>query len=182
MMVAVAPREPSELVDRGQLQRHHEGVAQIGVAPVTLFDHLDDQERFAEHMRRPSAMMGGGRMTYQFDAGRGRSVGSHIRMGGAAFGIALFVDEIVTLREPPLRKIWRTTGAPRLLVIGQYEMGFECLPQGPGTRLRVWIDYDLPASFIGKLFGSVLATFYARWCVQRILKDAVHFVRQANGK
>ena len=47
-------------------------------------NQLDDQERLAAHMNKPSMMMMGGRMFYEFDAGGGRSVGSIIRMGGTS--------------------------------------------------------------------------------------------------
>jgi hypothetical protein len=171
-MTAAIPHRPGKSAARRAFPRRHEGVTYIAAAPAAVFDRLDDQERLAGHMRKPSAMMGGGRMTYEFDEGRGRRTGSHIRMGGSAFGISLFVDEVVTCREPPFRKAWRTTGFPRLLIIGQYEMGFECQPDGAGTHLRVWIDYGLPDSFGGKLLGIALAFFYARWCVSRMLEDA----------
>src|SRR5512143_2202136 len=107
------------------MTRHKEESAQVAVAPDRLFAHLDDHTRLAAHMSRPSLMMGGGRMTYDFDEARGRAVGSHIRMGGTAFGLKLFVDEVVTDRVPPSRKVWRTVANPRLIVIGHYEMGFE---------------------------------------------------------
>jgi hypothetical protein len=151
----------------------YEGTVDVSAAPADVFDLLDDQERLAAHMRKPSAMMGGGRMTYAFDEGRGRRVGSHIRMGGSAFGLTLDVDEVVTVREPPTRKIWRTVGAPRLLIIGAYQMGFHCQLDGGGARLRVWIEYNLPRSFAGRLLGLLFAPAYARWCVRRMLTDAV---------
>lgn len=143
--------------------------------PRSVFERLDDQTRLAAHMGRPSAMMGGGRMTYEFDALRGQAVGSHIRMGGEAFGLKLFVDEVVTIRDPPRRKVWRTTGAPKLLIIGGYEMGFEITDDAAGSRLRVWIDYALPAGGWAKRLPA-LADVYARWCVRRMVSDAVqHF-------
>ena len=153
-------------------QRHYEGLVHVDAAPTAVFDRLDDQERLASHMGKPSAMMAGGRMTYAFDEGRGRRVGSHIHMGGSVFGLKLDVDEVVTVREPPRRKIWRTVGPPRLLIIGPYEMGFSCAPDGEGTQLKVWIDYDLPRSLAGWLLGLLLAASYARWCVDRMLEDA----------
>lgn len=151
---------------------HSEAGAHIAASPSALFAHLDDQTRLAQHMSRSSAMMGGGRMTYEFDEQRGQAVGSHIRMGGEAFGLKLFVDEVVVEREPPWRKLWRTVGQPQLVVIGGYEMGFEIVPATAGTRLRVWIDYSLPDSGLGRR-ASILARFYARWCVRRMVADAV---------
>jgi len=69
-----------------------------------------------------------------------------------------------------------TTGAPKLLAIGHYRMGFELSPQGNGSMLRVFIEYALPemapARWLGRLFGKR----YARWCTQRMVDDAVrHF-------
>lgn len=125
-------------------------------------------------------MMGGGRMSYEFDAGRGQAVGAHIRMGGSAFGIPVFVDEVVTERAPPVRKVWRTEGPVRLLVVGGYAMGFDVVPDAGGARLRVWIDYDLPR---GRLAGiaAPLAALYARWCVSRIAGDAVRHFASTGG-
>jgi hypothetical protein len=92
-------------------------------------------------------------------------------MGGVAFGLEVFVDEVVTEREPPHRKVWRTTGAPRLLVIDGYEMGFEITPEAIGSRLRVWIDYQPSARGLGH-WAPQLGDLYANWCVERIADDA----------
>ena len=156
---------------------HRDATAFVPVPARSVFERLDDQTRLAEHMGRPSAMMGGGRMTYEFDALGGQAVGAHIRMGGEAFGLGLFVDEVVTVRNPPGRKVWRTTGEPRLIIIGAYEMGFEITDEGPGSHLRVWIDYALPSHGWAKRIPA-LADVYARWCVRRMVSDAVqHFSR-----
>ena len=154
------------------MTRHKEASVEVAVTPERLFAHLDDQTRLAAHMSRPSLMMGGGRMTYDFDEARGQAVGSHIRMGGKAFGLKLFVDEVVTERVPPTRKVWRTVGNPTLIVIGHYEMGFEVAPAKGGAMLRVWVDYDLPPRGLGRMM-PVLADSYANWCVQRMARDAV---------
>ena len=154
------------------MRRHKEATAQVAATPEAVFDRLDDQTRLAEHMGRPSLMMGGGRMTYDFDARKGRAVGSHIRMGGRAFGLELFLDEVVTERAPPRRKAWRTVGQPRLVVVGVYEMGFDLSPVPGGAALKVWIDYDLPPTGLGRLLPA-LGDGYARWCVEQMAADAV---------
>ncbi len=153
------------------MTRHREASVQVTATPERLFAHLDDQTRLAAHMARPSMMMGGGRMTYDFDEGRGQAVGSHIRMGGRAFGLELFIDEVVAERVPPRRKVWRTVGEPRLIIIGGYEMGFEATPVAAGAALRVWIDYELARAGLGRLVPA-LADAYALWCVERMAGDA----------
>ena len=158
------------------MPRHFETRVRIAAPAAALFDRLDDQTKLGAHMERPSAMMGGGRMTIEFDEGRGRAIGSHIKMGGTAFGISLYLDEVVTEREPPRRKAWETVGQPRLLVVGAYRMGFDITPSADGSDLRVWITYDLAPSLLGRWLGPILAPLYARWCVNRMAGDAAsHF-------
>ena len=115
-------------------------------------------------------------METEIDEGRGQAVGSRIRLSGRVFGVELSVEEIVVERDPPHRKVWETTGAPKLLVISHYRMGFELSAQGNGSMLRVFIEYALPerapARWLGRLFGG----YYARWCTQQMVDDAVkHF-------
>ncbi|WP_309604688.1 SRPBCC family protein [Phenylobacterium sp.] len=150
-------------------------VVEVPATPEQVFARLDDQTRLAGHMERPSAMMGGGRMTYDFDAGRGQRVGSHIRMAGSAFGLSLAVDEVVTERNPPRQKVWRTAGATRLIILDAYSMGFDLEPIATGARLRVWIAYTLPKAGARRLLGRLMAPGYARWCVGRMARDAVDF-------
>jgi predicted GNAT family acetyltransferase len=65
----------------------HEANAEVHASPDQLFAHLDDPARLGAHMERPSMMMMGGRMTYEFDEAKGRAGGSIIKMGGSFLGI-----------------------------------------------------------------------------------------------
>jgi hypothetical protein len=121
-------------------------------------------------------MMGGGKMEMELDSGRGQNVGSRIRLPGKVLGMRLSVEEVVTERNPPHRKVWETIGAPRLLVIDRYRMGFEVTPQGNGSLLRVYIDYSLPHGVLTRRLEYLLGPVYARWCTRRMVKDTVkHF-------
>ncbi len=144
----------------------------VNATAEAVFDHLDDQSRLGGHMEKPSAMMMGGRMTYELDAGKGRVVGSRITMRGSLLGLNLFVTEAITERTPPVRKIWETRERPHLLVIDSYRMGFEITPMGERCRLRLFIDYTLPRSWPARLLGAIFAPIYARWCIDRMSKDA----------
>ena len=150
---------------------HNQSEAIIRASQAEVFAYLDEQTRLAAHMEKRSMMMLGGRMTYEFDAAKGRAVGSVIRMGGSFLGISLFVREIVTERIPPTTKRWETRGRQRMLVIDSYVMGFETRQIGGGTRLRVFIDYLVPPCVPGRWLGLLFAPFYARWCVSRMVKD-----------
>ncbi len=114
-------------------------------------------------------------MKIELDDGRGQRIGSRIRLAGSVLGIHLSVEEVVTERSSPHRKVWETTGSPRLLVIGRYQMGFEITSQGSGSLLRVFIDYALPEGVLARWLGYLLGGYYARWCTQRMVDDAVKY-------
>lgn len=154
------------------LQRHYEGIARLRVPADKVFAYLDDHTRLSSHMTQSSWMMGGARMSIDFDKDRGQRVGLRIRMAGKMFGVELSLDEVVTERTPPARKVWETVGTPRLLVISHYRMGFDINDQQGGSLLRIFIDYSLPENgfqhWLGRLFGDL----YSKWCVNRMLGDA----------
>lgn len=149
---------------------HYEKSSEIPANPDAVFNYIDDHSKFSSHMSESSWMMGGGKMTVNTDMKHGKEVGSHIRLDGKVLGMNLYVDEVVTEREPSKLKVWKTVGQPRLLIIGNYEMKVEIQPQNNGSRLTVGINYDLPSpnSLLGKLFGGL----YARWCVSQMLNGA----------
>ena len=158
------------------LPHHGESSAVISASPDRVFALVDDHERLASHMTKSSWRMGGGSMKTELDEGRGQRVGSHIRVSGRVFGLALSLDEVVIEHEPPTRKVWETVGNPKLLVIGSYRMGFEGTIHGSATLLRVFIDYALPSSWPERWLGRLVGRYYAHWCTQRMVDDAVrHF-------
>jgi hypothetical protein len=157
-------------------QRNFEAQTHISAPQAKVFEFLDDHVRLVSHMSKPSWTMGGGRMVLEADPAQGRAVGSKLRLSGRAFGIGLQVEEVITERVPPQRKVWETVGAPQLLVIGYYKLGFELRPEGNETAARIFIDYGLPTGFISRWLGAALAGMYAKWCVTRMIDDVrTHF-------
>lgn len=150
---------------------HTEARVDVSATPAEVFAFLDDQEALGAHMTQSSAMMAGGRMSYDFDEGKGRVVGSVIRMRGEMMGITLKVEEVVTERDPPNRKVLETRGDQAMLVIDAYRLGYEIQPRGAESALRVFIDYNLPAG-IGGVFARLPAHVYARWCITQMANTA----------
>ena len=158
------------------MPRHVEATAIVDAAPETVFVFVDDHARFSSHMGESSWMMAGSRMSMDLDAARGRAVGSHIRLSGRVLGVRLFLDEVVTRRDPPLEKVWQTVGLLRLLIIGHYTMGLAIARDPGGSRLRVFIDYELPSRRGTRWLGHLLGGVYARWCVNQMVEGVVtHF-------
>ena len=155
--------------------------AKILANPSEVFDYIDDHSKFSSHMNTSSPMMGGGKMNTYIDELKGKTVGSHIKMDGKVFGIYISLDEVVTEHVPPHRKVWKTVGTPKLLIIGQYQMKVEIEPDGVGSRLTISIDYDLPKSFVW--LGRLLSGWYAKWCVQQMLYGTQkYFIRTEGGE
>ena len=149
-------------------QRYYEDSILISVPVEEVFRFVDDHNSFSSHMKKSSWMMGGGRMDIQIDKGKGQKVGSHIRLSGKILGYDLFLDEVVTLHEPPHKKVWQTVGNPKLLVVSNYKMGVEINPQDGKSELKVFIEYELPSTrWLGYLFGGV----YAKWCVRQMIQS-----------
>ncbi len=158
------------------LTRCHASKGFIPSSVGQVFAHIDDHTRLSSHMGEPSWKMGGGHMETVLDTGRGQKIGSRIRLAGRVLGVELAVEEVVTERNPPHRKVWETTGTPQLLVIGHYRMGFELSPQGKGSMLRVFIEYALPEKAPARWLGILFSRYYASWCTQQMVDDAVkHF-------
>lgn len=151
--------------------RHEETSALLSAPIDSAFAYLDDFHALSAHMERRSLMMAGSRMRIETDNDGGRAVGSHVRMQGRIFGMDLALEEVVTERDAPRRKAWRTLDA-KLLVIGQYELGFELTPRGEKTALRVFIDYELPRAGAARWLGRAFGPTYARWCTARMARDA----------
>jgi hypothetical protein len=168
-------------MDALALSNRDEARALVSASPSALFEQLDDHRRLSAHMEKSSWMMLGSKMELRLDAGGGRAVGSRIRLVGRVLGVPLSVEETVTERTPPARKVWETLGTPRLLVIGPYRMGFEIAPVGAQSQLRVFIEYALPEGPTHWL-ARALAAPYARWCVRRMVNDAAMHFREGSAR
>lgn len=154
-------------------QRHAQFSDVVAAGPPVVFEFLDDPTRLTAHMERRSWKMAWGRMGTTIDEQGGRAVGSRIVVEGRVLGIRLFLEEVVTVRRPPMVKEWETTGRPRLLVIGPYRMRFTVEEASPGrSAVLVSIDYDLPDGWFTAVLGRLFGASYARWCTRRMATEA----------
>ena len=162
-----------------ELALHYETSVELDAPMAKFFSHLDDFHKLSAHMEQSSGMMMGSKMRIETDARQGRAAGSVIRMDGKMLGMRLSLEEVVTERTPPTRKVWRTLHTD-LVVIGAYELGFELRENGPATLLRVFINYNLPKTGIGRWIGPLFGKTYAQWCTEKMAADAVTQFRQGS--
>ena len=116
---------------------HAEYTALIHAPICAAFTFLDDPLALSSHMGKSSMMMLGSSMATEVDAGGGQVLNSKISMHGRMLGIPLSLEEVITERQEPYKKLWETIGTPWLLVIEHYRMGFEltrCAHRIPGNH------------------------------------------------
>ena len=117
------------------LPLHDEYTALVKAPADRVFALLDDPKSLSAHMGESSMMMMGSRMSIDVDADGGHTIGSKIRMDGRMMGIPLSLEEVITERQVPSRKVWESIGAPKLLIIAHYRMGFELTPDANATQV-----------------------------------------------
>lgn len=156
---------------------HFEESVTLPATPEAIFSFADNHNNFSAHMNQSSWMMAGSKMKTSIDDGEGKKVGSHIKMSGRIIGINLFLDEVITIYDPPKQKEWATQGDLNLIVIDQYTLGFTVQPESKGSHFTVYIDYDLPKSLRTKIPGAFLGGIYAKWCVRQMINGTKeHFM------
>jgi hypothetical protein len=184
---ALHPGDSSSAIEspagQRRYERHYAESITVDAGTEDVFSFADDFSSLSSHMNKSSTMMMGGRMQISFDDGRGRRVGSHVQMAGRMMGLDLFLEEVVTERVPPRHKAWETVGNPKLLVIGNYRLGFNIASSGNSSDLRIFIDYDLPSSPMLRWLGSLLGSIYAKWCVRQMVKSVrLRFIEQPSNR
>lgn len=161
--------------------KHYQEEIAINNTPERIFSYADEPMNFSSHMSKSSWMMGGGKMETKLDVDKGKKIGSHITMTGDVFGFNLFLDEIITIHESPYRKEWQTIDKINLLVIDHYALGFEITPKATGSKLKVYINYNLPNSWKTQWLGFLFGRMYAKWCViQMITGVKEHFEKRGD--
>jgi hypothetical protein len=158
-----------------EFTHHFSSVVNLNATAEEAFAFLDDPMKLSSHMGKSSWMMAGSKMEIKLDARNGRGVGAEIILEGKMLGIPLFVREFVTVSEAPIKKVWETSGLQKLIVMDQYRMGFELTPAGQMIRLRVFIDYILPNSGMGRFLGNIFGKAYAKWCTDEMANGAQKF-------
>lgn len=163
--------------------RHYEESKVISAPPKEVFEFVDNPLNLSKHMEEPKPEMLWGWMKNTPDEKGGREVGSVMKVNGNVLGINIALVEKVIQREVPFNKAWQTFNGINLMVIGHYTMGFEIEPEEDSSKLRVYIDYELPKSKKARLLGHLFGNMYARWCVNQMLTDTdKHFRHSSKGK
>ena len=146
---------------------------EIRAPAEAVFAHVDDIRNLGWHMTSRSSMaMMGSRLRLDVLSDQPTGLAATYRYSGSVMGLSIDFSESVTKYVPPREKVWRTIGAPRLVIIASYEMRVAVDPLSPASsRLTISIVYELPRSGFWRIVGLVLARSYSRWCLLRMCRD-----------
>lgn len=153
--------------------RSYENSIVVFAEKEKVFEYLDDPIKLSRHMNESSLMMAGSKMVTKIDSGNGREVGSIIEMSGKMMGVNIYLKEEIIERKVNEKKTWKTVGEQKLIILDRYRMGFYLDEAGAGTKVTIFIVYYLPKSIFKNILGLVFGNWYARWCVDQMLKDLV---------
>ena len=153
-------------------ERRLEETTTVPAPPARVFAWFDDPRNTGWHMSRPSLAMLGGALRVDQLSAMATGVGATYRSWGRVLGLRIDFTTTVVRWVADREKIWRTIGAPRLIVIGHFEMRVGVDPVDRGARVIMTLDYELPSRGFGRLLGSALAAPYAKWCLRRMCRDA----------
>lgn len=148
--------------------------AAIAAPAERVFAYADDVRNLARHMSESRSMpMMGSKLTLEITTPHATGVGATYRYSGRMMGLTIDFSETVTTYDPGRKKVWRTIGKPRLLIIDAYEMQVLVEPIHPSAaHLSIGIDYSLPTQPIWNLAGWLLAGTYSRWCLDSMVAGA----------
>ena len=147
---------------------------EIAASSDVVFTYVDDIRNVGMHMTERSSMpMMGSKLRLEVLPGPQTGEGATYRYSGTVMGFSVDFTERVTRYVPGREKVWRTTGNPKLVIIGSYEMRIVVEPRpAHRARLRISIAYVLPRTRIWRIVGTVFAGPYSRWCLRRMCEDA----------
>lgn len=142
-------------------------------APVgRVFSLMDDLARTGMHMSERSMAMMGSRLKLERLPGPEKGVGATFRWTGRVLGLPLdFTETVIYWREND-EKVWETTGAPKMIILGWYRMRLFTEARKRGTLVSLEIEYTPPGGFFYRLLSALFARWYANWCLSRMLSDA----------
>ncbi|QJB37246.1 SRPBCC family protein [Chitinophaga oryzae] len=138
-----------------------------------VFRCIDDLAVTGMHMNRSSVMMMGSKLHLQYLTEKKEGTGTKYRWTGKIMGIPLDFTVEVTKWIDGKEKVWETIGQPKMIIFSWYRMDLTISPVDDYcTKAALSVTYEKPKGFINKILCILLADWYCRWCLKKMLGDA----------
>lgn len=140
--------------------------------PQKVFKEIDDLGVTGMHMTKSSMMMMGSKLHLKFLTPHHTGLGSRYRWTGTMMGLKMDFTVEVTSWIEGLEKIWETIGETKLIIYSWYKMELHVQEIVSGTKAQLSIAYEKPKEFFNRIISFLLADWYCRWCLRKMLEDA----------
>lgn len=140
--------------------------------PERVFTTIDDLGVTGMHMTKSSMMMMGSKLHLKFLTTHHTGSGSRYRWTGTMMGLNMDFTVEVTKWIAGQEKVWETIGKPELIIYSWYRMMLVVLPAESGAAAKLSIAYEKPNGFFNRILAFLLADWYCRWCLRKMLTDA----------
>ncbi len=137
-----------------------------------VFKTIDDLGVTGMHMTESSMMMMGSKLNLEFLTAHKTGLGSRYRWTGKMMGLAMDFTVEVTKWVNGVEKVWETIGETKLIIYSWYRMKLLVNEANGKTKAELSIAYDKPKGFFNKVLCFLLADWYCRWCLKKMLGDA----------
>ena len=142
--------------------------------PEKVFKTIDDLGVTGMHMTQSSMMMMGSKLNLQFLTRNKTGLGSRYRWTGKMMGLNMDFTVEITKWVEGKAKVWETVGPAKLIIYSWYRMALGIKQQLGKTEAELSITYEEPKGFFNRILCFLLADWYCRWCLKKMLGDAKH--------
>ncbi|HMV07474.1 MAG TPA: hypothetical protein PKL56_11785 [Cyclobacteriaceae bacterium] len=137
-----------------------------------VFKTIDDLGVTGMHMTESSGMMMGSKLKLDFLTSNKTGIGSRYRWTGKMMGLVMDFTVEVTKWINGVEKVWETIGDTKLIIYSWYRMKLLLNETNGNTEAELSISYEKPKGFFNKMLCFLLADWYCRWCLKKMLGDA----------
>ena len=147
-------------------------VKTYNATPEKVFKTIDDLGVTGMHMTKSSMMMMGSKLHLEYLTQNHTGLGSRYRWTGTMMGLTMDFTVEVTRWVEGKQKTWETIGDTQLIIYSWYKMELHVHQTEGGTKAELSIAYEKPKGFFNKILSFLLADWYCRWCLRKMLDDA----------
>ena len=137
-----------------------------------VFKTIDDLGVTGMHMTESSMMMMGSKLNLEFLTTNKAGLGSRYRWTGKMMGLIMDFTVEVTKWVNGVEKVWETIGDTKLIIYSWYRMKLLVNEVNGKTDAELSISYEKPKGFFNRILCFLLADWYCRWCLKKMLGDA----------
>src|SRR5688572_15479204 len=147
-----------------------------------VFETIDDLGITGMHMTGSSMMMMGSKLHLEFLTTNKTGLGSRYRWTGKMMGLIMDFTVEVTKWVNGVEKVWETIGETKLIIYSWYRMKLLLSESNGNTEAELSIAFEKPKGLLNKILCFLLADWYCRWCLKKMLGDAKKAIASSQPK